>query len=114
MAYPAAHIYVNNLGEDYGGEMKDYSVTMRIWVSTSTPAFNVVLKALMARYVRVLTDLLFPDNSSRSLNCQVVGMSLDNIDFGNSLEIPTSKEYAVSHLFREWCEFSFTVKTQEA
>jgi hypothetical protein len=109
-AYPAVHLRCNDVREDpTAPQIKIYSIEIRIYEATSDPTFGNVLYMQLARYARIIADLLVPGDYSinRNLNNQVNAITLSS--YIPATEIETDGRV----LFRSHVDFTLDVMVQE-
>jgi hypothetical protein len=108
VAYPALHMRVTDMREVQGApQMREYDVAMRLYEASQSPPFGDALYINLARYGRLIVDLLTPATGSRSLGGQVNGVVLLNHTPGTTIE--TGGEL----LYRAFVDFTLAVQVQE-
>jgi len=108
LAYPAIHLRCDAINEEIGfPQMRAYSVNMRVFEVSPLPPPANVLGVQLARYTRIIANLLLPASGSRSLNDQVNAIQLANIAPLRLIETDSGAQY------RAYVDFSLEVQVQE-
>ena len=108
VAYPAVHLRCDDVMPSAEfPEMVDYNVALRVYEVAQDAGFGEELYVNLARYARMLNELLAPDRGSRSMGGQVNSVYIDTYSPARSIEANESQYY------RAYVDFTLTVTVQE-